>query len=64
MMPGADHAAVTAASCSDHERTLPVSVTLVVLSGVMLNLAATIVFVALLMVAFAYVWRRGALEWK
>jgi NADH-quinone oxidoreductase subunit A len=24
----------------------------------------TIVFVALLMVAFAYVWRRGALSWK
>ena len=24
----------------------------------------TIVFVALLMVAFVYVWRRGALEWK
>jgi NADH-quinone oxidoreductase subunit A len=24
----------------------------------------TIVFVALLMIAFVYVWRRGALEWK
>jgi NADH-quinone oxidoreductase subunit A len=24
----------------------------------------TIVFVVLLMVAFVYVWRRGALEWK
>jgi NADH-quinone oxidoreductase subunit A len=24
----------------------------------------TIVFVALLLVAFAYVWRRGALEWR
>ncbi len=27
-------------------------------------LAETIVFVMLLFVAFAYVWRRGALEWK
>jgi len=27
-------------------------------------LGETIVFVVLLMVAFAYVWRRGALEWK
>ena len=27
-------------------------------------LAETIVFVGLLMVAFVYVWRRGALEWK
>jgi NADH-quinone oxidoreductase subunit A len=27
-------------------------------------LVETAVFVALLMVAFAYVWRRGALEWK
>jgi NADH-quinone oxidoreductase subunit A len=27
-------------------------------------LTETIVFVALLMVAFLYVWRRGALEWK
>ncbi len=27
-------------------------------------LAETIVFVVLLFVAFAYVWRRGALEWK
>jgi NADH-quinone oxidoreductase subunit A len=27
-------------------------------------LTETIVFVALLMVAFVYVWRRGALEWK
>ena len=27
-------------------------------------LVETIVFVALLMVAFGYVWRRGALEWK
>jgi NADH-quinone oxidoreductase subunit A len=24
----------------------------------------TVVFIALLMVAFVYVWRRGALEWK
>jgi NADH-quinone oxidoreductase subunit A len=24
----------------------------------------TVVFVALLMIAFLYVWRRGALEWK
>jgi NADH-quinone oxidoreductase subunit A len=27
-------------------------------------LIETIVFVALLMIAFVYVWRRGALEWK
>jgi NADH-quinone oxidoreductase subunit A len=27
-------------------------------------LAETIVFITLLFVAFAYVWRRGALEWK
>jgi NADH-quinone oxidoreductase subunit A len=27
-------------------------------------LTETIVFVLLLMVAFVYVWRRGALEWK
>jgi NADH-quinone oxidoreductase subunit A len=27
-------------------------------------MSETIVFVALLMVAFLYVWRRGALEWK
>jgi NADH-quinone oxidoreductase subunit A len=27
-------------------------------------LSETIVFVGLLMVAFVYVWRRGALEWK
>ncbi|HLH65574.1 MAG TPA: NADH-quinone oxidoreductase subunit A [Solirubrobacteraceae bacterium] len=27
-------------------------------------MSETIVFVALLMVAFVYVWRRGALEWK
>ena len=27
-------------------------------------LSETIVFVALLLVAFVYVWRRGALEWK
>ena len=27
-------------------------------------LVETIVFIALLMVAFVYVWRRGALEWK
>ena len=27
-------------------------------------LIETIVFVVLLMVAFVYVWRRGALEWK
>jgi len=24
----------------------------------------TVVFVVLLMIAFVYVWRRGALEWK
>ena len=27
-------------------------------------MAETIVFVALLLVGFGYVWRRGALEWK
>jgi NADH-quinone oxidoreductase subunit A len=27
-------------------------------------LVETIIFVALLLVAFGYVWRRGALEWK
>jgi NADH-quinone oxidoreductase subunit A len=27
-------------------------------------LSETIVFIVLLFVAFAYVWRRGALEWK
>jgi NADH-quinone oxidoreductase subunit A len=27
-------------------------------------LVETIIFIALLMVAFVYVWRRGALEWK
>jgi NADH-quinone oxidoreductase subunit A len=27
-------------------------------------LAETVVFIALLLVAFVYVWRRGALEWK
>jgi NADH-quinone oxidoreductase subunit A len=27
-------------------------------------MSETIVFVALLMVAFGYVWRRGALEWR
>jgi len=27
-------------------------------------LVETVVFIALLMVAFIYVWRRGALEWK
>jgi NADH-quinone oxidoreductase subunit A len=27
-------------------------------------LIETIVFVVLLLVAFVYVWRRGALEWK
>jgi NADH-quinone oxidoreductase subunit A len=27
-------------------------------------LAETIVFIALLFVAFVYVWRRGALEWR
>jgi NADH-quinone oxidoreductase subunit A len=27
-------------------------------------LVETIVFVILLLVAFAYVWRRGALEWR
>ena len=27
-------------------------------------LGETIVFIALLMIAFVYVWRRGALEWK
>ena len=29
-----------------------------------LALIETIVFVVLLMIAFVYVWRRGALEWK
>jgi NADH-quinone oxidoreductase subunit A len=27
-------------------------------------LVETIVFIALLMIAFVYVWRRGALEWR
>jgi NADH-quinone oxidoreductase subunit A len=27
-------------------------------------MSETVVFVLLLMVAFGYVWRRGALEWK
>ena len=27
-------------------------------------LVETIVFIALLLIAFVYVWRRGALEWK
>ena len=27
-------------------------------------LTETIVFVVLLMIAFVYVWRRGALEWR
>jgi NADH-quinone oxidoreductase subunit A len=27
-------------------------------------LAETIVFIALLLIAFLYVWRRGALQWK
>ena len=27
-------------------------------------LAETIVFIALLFVAFVYVWRRGALDWR
>jgi NADH-quinone oxidoreductase subunit A len=27
-------------------------------------MSETIVFVVLLMIAFVYVWRRGALEWK
>ena len=27
-------------------------------------LVETIVFIVLLMIAFVYVWRRGALEWK
>jgi NADH-quinone oxidoreductase subunit A len=27
-------------------------------------LAETVVFIALLLVAFVYVWRRGALQWK
>ena len=27
-------------------------------------LVETVVFIVLLMVAFVYVWRRGALEWK
>ena len=27
-------------------------------------LMETIVFIALLMIAFVYVWRRGALEWR
>ena len=30
----------------------------------MFALVETIIFVALLLVAFGYVWRRGALEWK
>jgi NADH-quinone oxidoreductase subunit A len=27
-------------------------------------LVETIVFIVLLMIAFVYVWRRGALEWR
>jgi NADH-quinone oxidoreductase subunit A len=27
-------------------------------------LVETVVFIALLVVAFVYVWRRGALEWR
>ena len=27
-------------------------------------MSETVVFIVLLMIAFAYVWRRGALEWK
>jgi NADH-quinone oxidoreductase subunit A len=27
-------------------------------------MSETVVFVVLLMIAFGYVWRRGALEWK
>ena len=30
----------------------------------MFALVETIVFIALLLIAFVYVWRRGALEWK
>ena len=30
----------------------------------MFALIETIVFIVLLAVAFVYVWRRGALEWK
>jgi NADH-quinone oxidoreductase subunit A len=30
----------------------------------MFALTETIVFIVLLFVAFAYVWRRGALEWR
>ena len=40
----------------------PIAVQLKAFGG--FALAETIVFVALLMVAFVYVWRRGALEWK
>jgi len=40
----------------------PIAVSLKAFGG--FALAETIVFVVLLMVAFVYVWRRGALEWK
>jgi NADH-quinone oxidoreductase subunit A len=40
----------------------PIAVQLKAFGG--FALAETIVFVALLVVAFVYVWRRGALEWK
>ncbi len=40
----------------------PIAVQLRVFGG--FALAETITFVVLLMVAFVYVWRRGALEWK
>jgi NADH-quinone oxidoreductase subunit A len=40
----------------------PIAVQLKAFGG--FALGETIVFVGLLMVAFIYVWRRGALEWK
>ncbi len=40
----------------------PVAIQLKAFGG--FALAETIVFIALLFVAFVYVWRRGALEWK
>jgi NADH-quinone oxidoreductase subunit A len=40
----------------------PIAVQLKAFGG--FALGETIVFVGLLMVAFVYVWRRGALEWK
>ncbi len=40
----------------------PIAVQLKAFGG--FALSETVVFVVLLMIAFVYVWRRGALEWK